>query len=110
MLFLKSISYVVEIPRRHYQHLLVAQVNHLRVSLWSLEDLLELLDVGVELLLQLEVVGDGFVGVVIGGEGEEVLEGVELAFLVAVQLQRIGSVRLRAAGLLWHFEDARQLC
>ena len=109
LLFLKSIAYVVEIPRRHYQHLLVAQVDHLRVARRRLEHLLELLDVGVELPLQLEVVGDGLVGLVVGGEGEEVLEGVELALLVAVQLQRVGRVRLRAAGRGRHLEDAAQL-
>lgn len=105
----ESIPHVVEIPGGHDEHLLVAEVDHLGIARGRLEDPLELLDVGVELLLQFEVVGDGLVGLVVGGEGEEVLEGVQLALLVAVQLQRVGRVRLRAAGLRGHLEDASQL-
>lgn len=46
---------------------------------------------------------------VVGGEGEEVLEGVQLALLVAVEVKWVGSVGLGAAGLGWDLEDAPQL-
>ena len=60
--------------------------------------------------MQFEVIGDGFVGLVVGGKGEEVFEGVEFALLVAVQLKRVGGVWLCAACFLWYFKDVSQLC
>ena len=105
----ESIPHVVKIPRGHDEHLLVAEIDHLGIPRGRLKDLLELFDVGVELFLQFEVVGDGLVGLVVGGEGEEVLEGVQLALLVAVQLQRVGRVRLGTACLRGYLKDASQL-
>lgn len=91
---LESIPHVLEIPGADHEYLLVGEVEQSGVALWGLQDLLELVDVGIEHLLVLVVVGEGLVGLVVAGELEEVFEGVELVLLVAVHSERVGRVWL----------------
>ena len=51
-------AHVLEVPRGHDEHLLVGEVDELRLATRGLDLLAELIDVRIELLLQLEVIGD----------------------------------------------------
>jgi hypothetical protein len=110
ILLLKAIPYVLKVSGGHDEHLLVGEVDEFGISSWSLQDLLEFVDVGVEFLLQVEVVGDGFVAVVVGWKFEEVLEGIEFALLVAVEFERVEGVGFSCACVVWDLEDGIQHC
>ena len=110
VVLLEGVLHVLEIPGGHHQHLFVGEVDELGLSAHHLVLLLELLDVAVELLLEVEVVGDLLVAVEVGRKGEKVNEGVVLALQVAVQLERKGGVGLGLGRTGRYLEYAVQLC
>ena len=59
----KSVPHVFEVSRRHHQHLLIGQINQLSISSDYLVLLLEFLNVCIEFLLKIEVIGYLLVGI-----------------------------------------------
>ena len=84
VILFECVFHIFEVSTGHHQHLLVGKIDHSSITSQNLVCLLELVYIGIELLLEIEIIRYEIVCLKISGECEEVDEDIVFLLLVTV--------------------------